>query len=186
MSNAKVHDLTVRPLQSVDLCFPVDGILGEQNARMPMLGLSVTPFDFAKFNANLGEWGQPLGRLKFGSQGIHDDANVQASLLFALRAESVKALLDKAIAARENAYLTKYANKDPIINEMRVYYNPINPNSKTNRINALKNTSLLQHDALSAAYTKDGRTDVVTVTTSEITGTMNSTGRTNSTNSGTV
>ena len=63
MPAAKVHNLKVRPLQSVDLCFEVDGILGEQNAKMPMLGLPVIGFDFASFYAGLNiEKNPEIGR----------------------------------------------------------------------------------------------------------------------------
>jgi hypothetical protein len=190
MPSAKVHDLKVRPLQSVDLCFEVDGILGEQNAQMPMLGLPVTPFNFAAFNANLGveRNGADPGRLKFDSQAIHDDANVQASLLFALRSESVKAVLDKMVATRENAFYQKYKNQADIIAKMRLTYelNAANPNSKPSRLNSLITVAQSQHDALSAAYNADGRTAVVKATTNDLTSNTTSTGVSDSTNSGTV
>jgi hypothetical protein len=45
------------------------------------------------------------GLLKFNSKAIHEA--VAPSLLYALRAEPVKAALDKAIAMRENVFYQK-------------------------------------------------------------------------------
>jgi hypothetical protein len=190
MPSAKVHDLKVRPLQSVDLCFEIDGILGEQNAAMAMLGLPVTPFDFATFYSNLGveQNSADPGRLKYDSQTIHNDPAVSAALLFGLRAESAKAVLDKAIAARENAFYQKYKNQAAVIAQMRANYQAsmANPGSKPARLALLQSISQSQHDALAGAYTADGRTGVVKNTTSTLTGTTANSGTSASTSNGTV
>ena len=188
MASAKVHDLKVRPLQSVDLCFEVDGVLGEQNAQMPMLGLPVVKFDFATFYSNLGVENNPAdpGRLKYDSQTIHNDPAVAASLLYALRAEPTKALLDKAIAARENSFYQKYKNQAGIITQMQTIYAAAVANSKPARLAALQTISQGQHDALSAAYTTDGRTGVIKTTTNALTSTTNGTGTSNTTSTGKV
>lgn len=189
MPNAKVRNLKVRPLQSADLCFEVDGIMGEQNAQMPMLGLPVVRFDFATFYAKLGVENNAAdpGRLKYDSQTIRTDPSVVASLLFALRAESTKAMLDKVIAARENSFYQKYKNQAAIIAQMQAVYSAAaGAASKPSRLSALQAISQNQHDALAAAYTTDARTGVVKTTTSAMTNTTNSSGTSKTASNGTV
>jgi multidrug resistance efflux pump len=190
MAVAKVRDLRVRPLQSVDLCFEVDGVLGEQNASMPMLGLPVTPFDFAAFYAGLGvekTAGDP-GRLKFDSQTIHDDPQVAAAMLFALRSEATKAVLDKAIVGRENSFYQKYKNQSGIIAQMQKIYtlDPTKKEAKPARLQALADISTSQHTALANAYTADGRLEVVKTTTSDLTSQITNAGTSNTKSTGTV
>src|SRR5271166_162742 len=103
MATAKVSSLKVRPTQSVDLCFEVDGILGEQVMANAKLGASVSAFNLDALYTALGQNNSVVaarpGLLKYDSQAIHDAAKSMAfggTLLFALRAESVKALLDQA------------------------------------------------------------------------------------------
>ena len=115
MPKAKAISLKVRPIQSADLCFEVDGIIGDQNfkltnrdvADLSFLGARVQAFDFASFYAGFGQPvdGEHLSRLKFDSTGIRQA--VSSSMLFALHFENLKAVLDKAILLRENAFLAK-------------------------------------------------------------------------------
>src|SRR6202040_1755350 len=99
MTAGKAINLKVRPLQSVALCFQVDGVLGAQ-PDIHILGKSVTKYDLPTLYGNLGLPLNPAspGRLKYDSSGIHTE--VQASVLFELRAEPTKSALDKAIAQR--------------------------------------------------------------------------------------
>ncbi len=112
---AKPLSLTVRPFQVSHLCFEVGGILGRSFAE---LGTKVSAFDFDHLykvfrDANTHTAVDP-GRLEFDSDRI--DAAVittpvvggRAPALAALRAEPMKAALNKAIIARENAFITKY------------------------------------------------------------------------------
>jgi hypothetical protein len=190
MASAKVRDLKVRPIQSVDLCFEVSGVIGEQNTTLAALGAPVTAFDLAAFYAGLGVEANTAdpGHLKYDSQHIHDDPAIQAALLFGLRAESIKAVLDKAIAGRENSFYQKFKNQAAVIAQTQALYSPgtTNPNSKPSRLDTLAKISQQQHDALSAAYVATSRTGVVQVTTSDMTSSGTSTGTSDATNSGTT
>ena len=127
------------------------------------------------------------GRINFDSQAIHDDPGVVASLLFALRAESAKAGLDKAIAARENAFYQKYKNQSAIIQQMQtIYAAGPGTDSKPARLSALQTISQSQRDDLAAAYVADGRNVVVKTTSNDLTSTANNTGTSATTSSGTV
>ena len=186
MSAAKIRNLMVRPSQSANLCFDVDGILGEMNAQ---LGSNVTEFNFAAFYANLGATlrGNP-GVLSYNSQGIHSDVAVQASLLAAFRAEPAKALLDSAIAARQNAYFKKYGNSAAIITQMQQYYDATvgGATSKPSRLSALANNSQAQYLALNGAYVADARTGVVKNTSNNLKSDSTSNGQSHSISTNTV
>jgi multidrug resistance efflux pump len=170
MATAKAINLRVRPLQSVDLCFQVDGIVGDQS-EIHLLGKQVAGFDLPSFYGTLGQPVSPanLARLKFDSQAIRNA--VLPSVLFELRAEPVKAALDKAIAQRENMYLQKYNNQANIIARMQNDYGS-GASSKTTRLAALATVSTQQHDALDHEYQTDGKNHnaVVKLTTSDTTG----------------
>ena len=166
MAQAKVRSLKVRPIQSVDLAFEVDGVLGEQNFALAELSVQVTKFDLEAFYAGLSQTvAGNDGRLKFDSKTIHD--TVQASLLFGLRAEGAKALLDKAVNLRESAFLQKYAKQDDIIAQIRIVNAPnaANPGAKPARLQQLLQITEKQHKELNDAYVADGRISVVRDTT---------------------
>jgi hypothetical protein len=173
---AKPLSLTVRPLKVSNLCFEVGGILGESFTE---LGAKVFAFDFQRIyksfrNANI-EAVDPE-RLPFDSHGI--DAQTKTTpigfhgrpfALAALRAETVKAALNKAILLRENAFITKYG-ADPVA--------AIVNNSKNilplrgEQIIRIAGLSDEAKDILNAAYQNDpDRKGVVTttVTTSTLT-----------------
>jgi hypothetical protein len=136
MASAKVVALKARSGQISHLCFPVHGIvasLGEVpelfgfGKRPYRLGDTVTQFDFTGFYAGLGGWdltGNDPSLLIYNSSGILSDTKVQASLLMTLRAESRAAVLDKAILARQNTYIAKYANQSQIVAIMQQLYDP--------------------------------------------------------------
>jgi hypothetical protein len=174
MSAGQVVSLKVMPSQSAILCFDLEGIIGQSDVK---LGQSVTRFDFASFYANLGSTvdGNPA-RLVYDSQAIRTDKAVAASTLMGLRAESWKAVLDKAIRARENAFYQKYADQAAVIALQRQYYDPANPDSKPARLAALSAIAQHQANALNAAYQADGRQGVVKSTTSELRSTTTSSG----------
>jgi hypothetical protein len=175
MPAGKLVSLKVAPSQSAILAFEVSGILGDVSditgGPQTSLGQQAVYFDFETFYANLGST-VPLSpsRLAYDSAGIAADAAVTASALMALRAEPRKALLDKAVGARQNAYFQKYQNQAAIIAKQQLFYDPANPDSKYSRLGKLSTLAQNQADALHTAYTKDGRTGVVKQTT----GTLNS------------
>jgi HlyD family secretion protein len=183
MATAKAINLKVRPLQSVDLCFPIDGVIGEQS-DIHLLGKAVTGFDLPMFCDNLL---QPvsagsLEKLKFDSQAIR--TALQPSILYALRAEPTKAALDKAIAQRENSFLQKYKDKTGVITRMQADFGTA-AGSKTDRLNALKNISQSQFNDLDSAYTADGWTVVRKKTYSDTTGDTTDSNKSDATNNNT-
>ena len=84
--------------------------------------------------------------------------------MVALRSEPAKAVLIKAINARQNAYYAKYGNASAIISLMNQYYSSSNANSKPNRLQALSELSELQATTLQAAYIANGKEGVVKTT----------------------
>lgn len=168
----------MRPLQSVDLSFPVDGIVGAQH-DIRLLGKAVKAFDLARFYAALGTVlsptvhqrpianpshatfeptrtvtlpasDQPLGwgRLKYDSKAIREE--MAASLLFELRAEQVRAALDKAVGQRENIWVQKY--EKAVYEATRQAYNRDDSNSKLSRLQRLAAISQQQHERLKTEY----------------------------------
>jgi hypothetical protein len=166
MPAGKVVSLKVTPSQSAMLCFSVDGIIGQSDIQ---LGQPVTQFDLASFYDNLGTTvaGNPA-RLVYDSQAISTDKAVLASTLMTLRAEPRKALLDKAIGARENAYYQKYANQAEIIALQRTFYDLKSPGCKYGRLGALRALAQEQANLLMDAYQQDKRTGVVKTTQSAL------------------
>lgn len=188
---AKSINLRVRPVQSVDLCFPVDGILaGVWRQAVPgqrespgatrndnhLLGKSVKAFDLANLYALLGtivtpargkfvgpgkpvvweplpDGTQPLGwgRLKYDSKAIREE--MSESILFELRAEQVKAALDKAVGQRENIWVQKY--ESAVYEASERVYDRDKSNSKLNRLKKLEAISQLTHDRLGKEYEGD-------------------------------
>src|SRR5450755_3404463 len=122
MATARALNLRVRPLQSVDLAFPIDGIIGGQSDihDIHLLGKPVKAFDLNHFYGLLGDvivpsfeitgskggvlsvktftpCPQPLGwgRLRYDSAAIY--AALRPFVLFELRAEHIKAAVDKGV-----------------------------------------------------------------------------------------
>lgn len=178
MTNAKAINLRVRPLQSVDLSFPCDGIIGRQ-LDVHLLGKAVTAFDIDGFYAKLGTvsapsvWippitdpahgvfaagrhetlpdsDQPLGwgRLKYDSAAI--TAEMGTSVLFALRAEHARAALDKAVAQRENIWVQKY--EAAVYEATQRSFDRDQPGSKLSRLERLATISETQHSRLHTEY----------------------------------
>jgi biotin carboxyl carrier protein len=182
-TNVTPISINVRPLQVAHLCFEVDGILAldgvftkplQLGARVPRppnpgeIGL----FDFAKFYALLGSMPTVAGD---PSRLLYDFLKIQAETrpytLASLRAESRKAVLDKAINARQNAYFAKYGNAPAIIAQMNSYYSSSVIGSKPQRLEVLTTISNDQWTALKNAYdeSKRGFGVVVKTTSSSLT-----------------
>src|SRR5271156_5464021 len=105
MTAGKLVSLRVRPSEWTHLSFEVDGVLGTTGVD---LGTVVTAFDFGALYDKLGTTvaGSPA-QLFYDSTGIDEEPSIIASLLCGLRAESRKAILDAAVASRENSYYRK-------------------------------------------------------------------------------
>jgi biotin carboxyl carrier protein len=163
MGTAKVVSLSARPSQASHLCFEVDGILG---ALSTILGANVSAFDFTGFYATLASHPTKTGDL---SRLLYDAAQMQTfvsqSTLAALRSEPRKAVLDKAVNARQNAYFAKYGSATAIITQMNKFYSTSSTLSKPNRLAKLSDLANEQANKLNAAYQPD-RTGVVKTTTS--------------------
>jgi hypothetical protein len=101
----------------------------------------------------------------------------QPYTLAALRAESRKALLDKAINSRQNAWYAKYGQAPAIINLMNQYYSPLVTDSKPVRLAVLSALANDQFSALKTAYTSDGRMGVVKTTNSVLNSATKSSGK---------
>ncbi len=171
---AKVVNMRVRPCEWASLSFSVGGILETVTAQ---LGDPVKQFDFPGFYHDLLTTvsGHPA-RLQFDAHAIRTDAKVEASRLCWLRAEPTKAVLDKAIRARENSFYSNYQNQTEIITRMRDIYSPANLHSKPNRLHELATIAQNQADLLYSAYFADGRLAVVRSTISELRSKTDSTG----------
>jgi biotin carboxyl carrier protein len=176
----KVIQITARPAEAANLAVEADGIV---EARTVQLGDSVTSFDFAGFYPILGSTiaGSP-GQLGFTSQGIRNYGPIAASALLTLRAESLKAALDKAILARENAFYTKYGSAAAIAAKTVSSYSNLSAGSKPQLLSWLSQLSTQRDDLLQTAYLRDGRTGVVESTTSQLTGHTTSSGESTATN----
>jgi hypothetical protein len=166
MTDIKVVSLRARPYQSTVLSFGTEGIVQSLNVD---LGQQVTGFSLAQFYANLGAVAADSpARLSYDSQGIAADPDISRRTLMTLRAEPQKALLDKAIGAREISYYRKYADPAAVIDQIRSYYAPDRPGSKINHLNTLSSISVAQAELLGDAYRADQRDSVVKSTTSSL------------------
>ncbi|MGA7283313.1 MAG: hypothetical protein WBW87_02105 [Candidatus Cybelea sp.] len=154
MASAKVVSIKAIPWKVSHLCFEVGGILGELDVQ---LGAPVAaPFDFTGFYGGLSATaaGDP-SLLSFNSNGILTAPPVVASLLAALRAETSKAVLDKAVCARQNAYFAKYGSASSIISTISAYYGG-GSTANPARIANLVELAQTQADQLWQAYSDAG------------------------------
>jgi hypothetical protein len=190
MSNGPaVISLRTRSLSTANLSFSVDGIIEGmailQNPKIhptpvvrPItLGDAVTPFIFENFYGKLNSTpSNDPSLLVYNASGIWNDSAVSASALMWLRAESTKAVLNKAVNSRQNAYFAKYANKQQIITVMQNFYQPsqisaplpapASGSSKPDMLVMLSSLAQSQRDALQGSYAASGQPIVVENTTS--------------------
>jgi len=128
MATGKSVNLRVRPVNSVDLSFPVDGVISKQSQTM--LGSRVEGLDVEVLYGMLGQIAEgDSSRLQWDSKRILDylfnvagqAAGPGVTLLSRLRNASEAADLDRALMMRQNAYLTSYSPE--VLSEVRrVYY----------------------------------------------------------------
>jgi hypothetical protein len=178
--------LEVRPFQVSHLCFEVGGILGEAFTE---LGAPVSAFDFGAlykaFRAATPSNAVDPGRLEFDSNAIDvrtklptvikiknlPPSEVPRKALAALRAETLRAALDKAINARANAVMTKYSDPVGTVTSMIEF-----ANIKSNALVLLNENSERQANLLFDEYKKDQLTGVVKTTQSVITSNVTTVG----------
>src|SRR5712675_488988 len=113
MATGKSVNLRVRPIFSVDLCYPVDGVISKQSPTL--LGSQVKGLDVEALNLILGQTAAGNdSQLLWGSERIFNylvagqAAGPGNTLLSHLRNASEAADLDRALMMRQNAYLTSY------------------------------------------------------------------------------
>ncbi|KAA0103709.1 HlyD family secretion protein [Mycolicibacterium sp. P1-5] len=200
MTTARAINLRVRPLQSVDLAFPIDGIIGAQS-DVHLLGKQVKAFDLNEVYGVLGDvivpafkvqkyskghFGavvetdtaagpQPLGwgRLKYDSAAIHQ--LLQPYVLFELRAEHLKAAVDKGVAQRENVWIQKFENG--VYQATLKAYARDEPTAKLGRLQALAGLSQGQHDRLHDHYMADNYSETNNMVNDVVKGSVTSTGQ---------
>jgi hypothetical protein len=168
MGTAKTVQLIARSASAANLAFEVGGIILESQAQ---LGQQVQAFDFTSFYKTLGvatEPAKPPVRppISVGSNPpftpyLYDSADLDKQLgqtgIIRLRAEPIKALLDKSCAARANLYFNRYGHADYIGYMARQFYS--GNASKGNALADLFSLSASKAEALSTAYQQDGLAD---------------------------
>jgi hypothetical protein len=189
--SAKIVKLQVCSSLWANLCFEVGGIIGESNVTLGQsvtqfdfttlygqLGVATeivlqqerVQSGLAGHNVATGiTFDVPVSKPAnlYDSADIYGAVNLPAAPggpppeLMALRAESIKALLDKACALRANAFYVRYANQDAIIAKMQANYSPPpavgnpSPTSKAGYLQTLQSLASAQYTALSKAYNTD-------------------------------
>lgn len=178
MATGKAVNLRVRPVTSVDLCYPVDGLISWQipnlygtHVRHVMLQTlySMLSHTASQRPPEEGELGGD-SRLVWGSDKIHgylrnvagQAAGPGTTMVSRLRNVSEAADLDGAIAMRQNAYLTAYA---PEVLEVarRVYHsNPGDEAAVRHRLLAQAEKDVRRlHRGLDDAYRRSGWTGII-------------------------
>ena len=140
MSLAKIRSLYVRPLESADLSFSTAGIIGLRAAR---LGQPVKAFDLTTIVKQLDAKVPPSAIRK----------SLGDNILFALRNDSLDAMLLQAVTQREIAYLQKYKHIPKIVKALTDLY-PSTPiaGDKLSRLDELQRSSDARKEQLVKAY----------------------------------
>jgi hypothetical protein len=168
MATGKSVNLRVRPIQSVDLSFPVDGVIStNEYSNLMMLGSEVLGIDVEALYKMLGQTAAgDSSRLLWDSQRISDylshDVAGQApkpsvTLLSRLRNASEAADLDRALMMRQNAYLTSYSPE--VLTEVRRVYcgDPRDESLARHRLlKAVEDDITRMHQGLTNAYKQRG------------------------------
>lgn len=180
MTPAKIVTLAASPSMWADLSFEVGGIIKESKV---VLGQAVTAFDFDSLNATLGVATEEIFTAqrdaRHGAASEHHpadlygsgdlDSSIAGGKLMALRAEGVKAALDKACALRANMYYGKYARRDEVIARILKDYSSERLFAKANRLGALRALADKEFTALEQAYAgSEDTSGVITSTNSTL------------------
>lgn len=169
MATGKSVNLRVRPVNSVDLAFPVDGVISKQ-LGLP-LGTRVEGLDVEVLYGVLGETVDgDVSRLQWNAARIVEylfnvagqAAGPGVTLLSRLRNAPEAADLDQAVLMRQNAYLTSYSPE--ILREVkRVYYDdPRDPSAVRHRLlSTVESDAGRIHHGLEQVYKTRGWYDKV-------------------------
>jgi len=170
MSEGKAVNLRVRPFNSVDLCYPVSGIVCHQP---DLLGQKVRRFRLQELYPNLSKTDGDASRLKWDSKQIYEHlfqgespGTAGVSVLSHLRNVAEAAELDSAVLMRQNAYLTSYSEE--VINEVqRVYrFDPGDANASRHTLLVQAERDLMRlYDGLDSVYKQTGLWGKVAVKT---------------------
>jgi hypothetical protein len=173
MATGKSVNLRVRPIVSVDLSYPLDGVISWQ-LDTPVGGTVVTPLGKKVKGLNVGGLYLMLSqtvtgddsRLLWNSERIYKHlsnvggqaAGPGVTLLSHLRNASESAALDRAILMRQNAYLTSYS-PEVLCEVRRVYYdNPPDQSAVRHRLlKAVEDDAGRIHQGLTNSYTKNAK-----------------------------
>jgi hypothetical protein len=158
VTTAQVVKLTATPSAWANLSFEVGGIVQTSNAT---LGKTVSAFDFVTLYGLLGvKTENQVGVISGGHGPLPNPANlynsidllntVGGSALMSLRAESIKAMLDKACALRANIYYAKFANQGSIISQIQT-----NLSAANSYVQHLMDLSTTQVTTLTSEYNGD-------------------------------
>lgn len=169
-TKAVAVNLQLRPAQSVDLCYPIDGIIGDMPSDI--LGRSVKGIDLAStVYPKLSDTAQPdPSLLLMNSATIFN--SVSGSVIATLRSEPLKADLDSAIGMRQNAYYTTYSPK--VVMAVRGAFH--GNGSLSDSLSSLARKHHVIWSRLREAYSDSGFNGVVRDATTTITETHSATG----------
>lgn len=170
MNEGKAVNLRVRPFNSVDLCYPVSGIVCHQP---DLLGQKVRRFRLQDFYPDLSETDGDASRLKWDSKQIYEHLFLGEtpgapgiSVLSHLRNVTEAADLDSAVLMRQNAYLTSYSGE--VIEEVqRVYnYDPGDATAARHTLLVQAERDLIQlYNGLDSVYKNTGLAGKVVIKT---------------------
>jgi hypothetical protein len=149
-ATGKAVNLRVRPIESADLCYPIDGVIWRLTSGL--LGSKVSGINLQSLDDVLGDTEVlDVSRLYYGADRIYN--YLSSATLSTLRNQPEKADLDNAIGMRQNAYLTTYS-PDIISQVQQVFYdNPAEENSVVWRLlNDLQADTHKLNKALTDAY----------------------------------
>jgi hypothetical protein len=179
VTSAQIVKLTASPSVWANLSFEVGGILQTSNVT---LGQHVDTFVLDNLYSELGVTTEISSQANLlNSSDLHD--LLAGAELMSLRAESIKAALDKACALRANLYYTKFLNQDAIITNLQ---NTLT--ASQNYLTGLAELAQTQFASLTNEYTNTGKPPVVVNTSSTLGATVTVTdpaGKTTSTSTDT-
>ncbi len=168
MPEARIRNMTVRPLRSADLSLNMPGILA-QRTPLATLGQRITltspegnpagtPFDLK--TELYDKLGQPAADGSMTMPATAISTTLLPHALFVLRNESLRVGVQQLILQRQSAFLEKYkhdAKRLALVRELfpTTAADPVGattPGSKVNRLLQLRNDHQTRHDQIHADY----------------------------------